>query len=204
MAEATGIARQVADLMPESGGDDAPEQLDLLGGAVNALDLAVTGGDVVRTRLLAARQAGLDRRKSGRPLGARNRATDEFLRYYQALGLDDPRLALGNIVSTPIPALAEQLGMAIKEAADFWRKCAVDLLPYTAQRLPLLAHVKSDARTIMHVSFGAGGAVEAVSESFLDLTGVVIAHDDAQNNGEENQVVGQMVAEYLDNQDLDN
>lgn len=83
-------------------------------------------------------------KRPGRPKGARNKRTQEIADYI--LGrYRDPLIGLADIVSTPIPTLAHQLGTSKIKAAEFWRKCADTLALYVHQKQPAAVHVKSES-----------------------------------------------------------
>lgn len=71
----------------------------------------------------------------GRPKGSINKETRQMaefiLQRYRS-----PLIGLAELVNTPIPLLARQLGCDRLEAAEFWRKCAKDLAEYVHQRMP--------------------------------------------------------------------
>lgn len=85
--------------------------------------------------------AVVERRGRGRPIGARNRRTDELSRWYiQRNDRRDPLERGIEIAGLPILApgilegLAERLGMTRADAAKFWAGVLSTTLPYVAQR----------------------------------------------------------------------
>jgi hypothetical protein len=88
-----------------------------------------------------AAQPGHRHRGPGRPIGARNRRTDELARWYIAQNDGRHPLQRGiEIAGLPILAkgilegLAERLGMSRADAAKFWANVLSTTLPYVAQR----------------------------------------------------------------------
>jgi hypothetical protein len=84
---------------------------------------------------------GAGARGRGRPLGSRNRRTDELSRWYIAQNDGRHPLQRGiEIAGLPILAkgvlegLAERLGMSRADAAKFWANVLSTTLPYVAQR----------------------------------------------------------------------
>jgi hypothetical protein len=80
-------------------------------------------------------------RGPGRPLGARNRRTDELARFYIAQNDGRDPLQRGiEVAGLPILAkgilegLAERLGMSRADAAKWWAGILSATLPYVAQR----------------------------------------------------------------------
>jgi hypothetical protein len=82
-------------------------------------------------------------RGPGRPLGSRNRRTDEASRFYMACK-GDPLLfgveisALPILRGTVLPELAKVLGMTRENAAKWWLGVYAATLPYCHQRLATL------------------------------------------------------------------
>jgi hypothetical protein len=82
-------------------------------------------------------------RGPGRPVGSRNRRTDEASRFYMACK-GDPLLfgveisALPILRGTVLPELAKVLGMTRENAAKWWLGVYAATLPYCHQRLATL------------------------------------------------------------------
>jgi hypothetical protein len=83
----------------------------------------------------------VERRARGRPLGARNKRTDELSRWYISQNDGRDPLERGiEISGLPILAkgilegLAERLGCTRHDAAKFWANILATTLPYTHQR----------------------------------------------------------------------
>lgn len=104
-------------------------------------------------------------RGPGRPKGARNKRTEELARYI--LGrYRDPLIGLADVVSTPIDALATALSCDKLEAAEFWRKCAGELLPYVHQRKPAAIQVEGASAGMLMIVDLREGTQQAVGSEF--------------------------------------
>ena len=115
-------------------GERRATQGDLFAGVAENLPEVVGADD--GSELVEAGQRG-----PGRPLGARNRRTDELSRWYIAQNDGRHPLQRGiEIAGLPILAkgvlegLAERLGMTRADAAKFWANVLSTTLPYVAQR----------------------------------------------------------------------
>lgn len=118
-----------------------------LGGVKAALDEAIAErGEVEPQRRLfepeqEARLPEVGARKVGRPVGARNRRTEEYARFLRAR-FGDP-LAVGTSIAArditqpgKLDELASDLGMKRGDAAEFWLRTLNAVLPYLHQRMP--------------------------------------------------------------------
>jgi hypothetical protein len=116
-------------------------------------------------------------RGRGRPVGARNRRTDEAARFYMARH-GDPLSRAIEVAALPIlapgvlPELAKILGCERFEAARWWAGVLASSLPYTHQRLATLT-VKPQGSpdgepVILPWAYGAAETIEAI-EGNLDL-----------------------------------
>lgn len=79
--------------------------------------------------------------RGGRPVGARNRRTEEYARFLRARHGDPldvaTAIAARNITAAgELENLAFDLGMKPAEAADFWLRTLNAVLPYLHQRMP--------------------------------------------------------------------
>jgi hypothetical protein len=83
-------------------------------------------------------------RSPGRPVGARNKSTDEAARFYKGRFLRDPLARGVEISALPIlapevlPELAKVLGCDRFEAARWWSGVYAATMPYCHQRLATL------------------------------------------------------------------
>lgn len=90
----------------------------------------------------------------GRPKGSRNRSTRDLVKLIEATG-KNPIIGLAEVVAMPIDAIAATLGCKKIEAAEFWRKCANDLAPYVAQKLPIAIDLPGANAGVLAVFMGA-------------------------------------------------
>lgn len=163
------------------------EQLDMLGARAPAQPAAIAAP--------AADEGGIGK---GRPPGARNRRTDEMVRYLNRFG-QGPLVGLAKIVNAirfdasglpDFTQLAAALGMKPGEAAMFWRGCAADLAPYMHQKLPIAVDVTGEsAGSLVVVNLGAvqGDPRTDVSGLLGGHVGEIIDADPADGQSEENQ-----------------
>lgn len=115
--------------------------------------------------LFGKRQGPIPNR-GGRPKGSKNRRTEDVARYILS-NYRDPLTALAQIVSTPIHDLAKLTGMKPVDALDFWRRCAVDLLPYLHKRQPVAIETTGASAgmlTVINLAAPGGAAVAPVLE----------------------------------------
>lgn len=195
MSGEAGIGKVLADdgldLPPASSG----EQLPLLpaAGGTSGAHAPGAGG-----RSAAPAPAEGDGGGRGRPKGARNRRTDEMVRYLNTFG-SGPLVGLARVVNAisfgpdglpDFRELAQALGMKRKEAAAFWQTCAVQLAPYMHQKLPTAIDVTGDsAGSLVVVNFGAqqGEPDSDLNELLGGHLGDIIDGELAGGEGEENQ-----------------
>lgn len=125
---------------------------DPAAGLVTAIDLLM-GLDPAGTAARAAEQLALlptpaaveearEPRGPGRPPGARNRSTSEWVDYI-ANRYRDPRLFLAEAYSRPAEGLARELGCTRLEAFQLQVKAAEGLLPYMAQKQPAAIQISA-------------------------------------------------------------
>jgi len=134
----------------------------------------------------------------GRPQGARNRRTDEMVRYLNTFG-QGPLVGLAKVVNAirfgadglpDFAELARALGMKKKEAAAFWATCARDLAPYMHQKLPMAIDVTGEsAGSLVVVNLGAvqGDPETDLGDLLGGHIGDVIDGEIAGEESEENQ-----------------
>jgi hypothetical protein len=110
---------------PNGGG----EQLPLLPAALAEATAAEAAGEVAR-------------RGPGRPPGARNRRTDEWVDYL--LGrYRSPLVVLAETYSRPVEVLAAELGCTREDAFKIQIEAASRLAPYLHQKQPLAVNVNA-------------------------------------------------------------
>ena len=129
---ATAPTALIADL-PE---DDEAEQLDLLGLPQVAVELG---------------------RRRGRPAGAKNRATADWVEMYRRR-YSDPLERLAHLANAPIDVLARELNAKRLDAADFQRKILDGLMPYFHTRQPIAVDLTSRRVINLTIEIGELGA----------------------------------------------
>lgn len=134
--------------------------------------------------LLSIDQRGneVSRGGPGRPKGSQNKTTEQmrklFLSRYR-----DPLMAAGEIISTPIDVLRVQLGADTNlEAAEFWRKVLVDVLPYIHQKRPIAIEGGGVSAGVLNVIIGDIGGNPAGGEFGVSMRLV---------DGEQNQALSE-------------
>ena len=118
----------------------------------------------------------------GRPKGSKSRTTQQLIKLISETGRH-PVLAMAEIVSTPIDAIARTLGCTKLEAAEYHRKVMSDLAPYVAQRLPQAVQISGANAGMLMINLG-GNMDEALRG--LDMRVVEHVADEAGED-EENQ-----------------
>jgi hypothetical protein len=122
----------------------------------------------------------------GRPKGSRSRSTQQLIKLISETGRH-PVLAMAEIVSTPIDAIARTLGCTKLEAAEYHRKVMSDLAPYVAQRLPQAVQISGANAGMLMINLG-GNMDEALRG--LDMKVVDHVADDATEDEENQEVSG--------------
>jgi hypothetical protein len=138
-----------------------------------------------------------EKRGPGKPAGARNRRTDEMVRYLNTFG-QGPLVGLAKVVNAirfhdqgelagmpDFTELARALGMKRSDAAAFWRSCAVDLAPYMHQKLPVAIDVTGDSSgSLVVVNLGAvqGDPETDLGDLLGGHIGDVVDHEPSEEN----------------------
>jgi hypothetical protein len=138
------------------------QALDLDAAAVAASE-AIRGEQPVQPDIFAGEHAlgqltGRDNqplpvRGVGRPAGSLNKTTRELRDYINRTG-KNPVLWLADMVATPVDVLARTLKCKPLEAAEFARKCAVELARYTDQAMPTAVQVQGANAGMLVVNLG--------------------------------------------------
>lgn len=122
------VDEAVRQVRPEAAGEAEAEQPSLLPlGVVAELGEDPQGEPVAE-------------RRGGRPAGARNRKTKEWVEYLQRR-YPSPLVALAETYSRPVAELARELGCTRLEAFDRQIEAAKHLAPYMHQKLPTAIEV---------------------------------------------------------------
>lgn len=130
--------------------DGGEVQEDMFAGMSLLGDLAVDGARVKR--------AG-----PGRPRGSINKSTKEMAEFILAR-YRSPLIGLAEIVNTPVPLLAQQLGCTRLEALGEWRQCAKALAEYIHQKMPTAIEVDEKVAGAIMV-LNAGGLPQEQAET---------------------------------------
>lgn len=193
MSGEAGIGKVLSDDGLDLPAAQPAEQLALLPAAAGASDAHAPGAGGA-----PAAAGGGDGGGRGRPKGARNRRTDEMVRYLNTFG-QGPLVGLAKIVNAirfgpdglpDFAELAKALGMKRREAAAFWQTCAVQLAPYMHQKLPTAIDVTGDsAGSLVVVNFGAqqGEPDSDLNELLGGHLGEIIEGEIAGSDSEEYQ-----------------
>jgi hypothetical protein len=122
--------------------------------------------------------------RGGSRKGVPNRRTEDFKRYYASLGLADPLLVLGHIVSAKVDDIARELGCKPLAALDIKRRAAADLAPYLHSKQPAKLDLgEGEALPMLVIGRAERQAVrKAVAAGAMSIDGDF-------DDGEENQAV---------------
>jgi hypothetical protein len=101
--------------------------------------------------------------KGGRPAGARNKRTQEWVSYI--LGqYRSPLVVLAETYSRPVAELAAELGCDKLEAFKAQQAAAAALAPYLHQRQPMAVEVAATTRGLLLIGdLGSDGLADALS-----------------------------------------
>ena len=163
----SGIEAQVRELVAASASDGE-------GAGVKTGDLFA---DDLPSPISTAVQEAAQERGRGRPEGSRNRGSEDVVKYLQATRRS-PLLALQDVVDLGPLGIAREFGMKVAEAAEFWRKCAAELLPYVAKRQPQAVELPPGASALPVLALLsvpvdprlAAGNPPAAGDGALDVT----------------------------------
>lgn len=128
--------------------------------------------------------------KPGRPPGARNRRTEEMIRYIGGrYGLPLERLA--QVYSLTPPALAKLWGIEKEKAADIWLTACRAALEYLHQKLPASIELKGELRAVILTlgDFAPGEQKHQQLEGFAERVATLLDVKmlDAPRNSEDEQ-----------------
>jgi hypothetical protein len=111
-----------------------------------------------------------ERRRVGRPAGARNRRAEDVAReVIERLG--DPLVMLASLAMTPIDEL-RAAGLGLAEAVTEKRLAAIAVLPYLHQRKPLAVDLTNRQAVSLTLIIGdapAGEAVEFTDAEIVEI-----------------------------------
>ena len=109
--------------------------------------------------------------KGGRPAGARNRRTQEWVDFI--LGqYRSPLVVLAETYSRPVAELAAELGCDKLEAFKAQQAAAVALAPYLHQRQAQMVELQANTRGLLLIGdLGADGAADSLSLPLAEIIG---------------------------------
>lgn len=193
MAEATGDGKLVAEIMADAqalldGAAGEEEQLNLLD-PVSPEDIAEAreelGADAGRLTVL---RRAREKRGRGRPVGSRNRRTDDLEKYLLQFG-HHPAITLMQLQATPEEVLVETSAqrkvhsfrkdgtenvvierMSFEAARSLRVRCAEALMPYFVSKKPIAVDARIMGITVVE-QFGDmrdGGAIDG---EFVEVAG---------------------------------
>jgi len=87
---------------------------------------------------------GLQQRGVGRPKGAKNKSTKEWVEYFMATVKESPLIFLGKLMTEPTDRLARRMCADRIDALKVQVGAANALLPYVHQKQPVAVEVKSE------------------------------------------------------------
>lgn len=173
----TGHANALADAIDQAGDLlQEAEQLPLLPGPLGE---AAEGGE--------AKSLGA-RRGPGRPPGAKNRKTSEFVEFLERQGYRHPLLVLAETWSRPVDELAATLGCKRLDAFQVQQRALIDSLPYWASKAPLDVKVALPGLTLVVGSIDGGAGAEGdmtltvATQQNQGVSDVDPAHSNAQHS----------------------
>lgn len=141
-----------------------------------------------------------ERRGPGRPPGARNRRTEEWVDY--VLGqYRSPLVVLAEIYSRPIAQLVTEIGCTREDALKIQIQAARELAPYVHQKRPLAVNV--NASGVIQLVLETPSSAPLRDGAGPEFDAKIIDHA-TLGQGEENQGLSAPVRSALDNPALDN
>ncbi|MGJ0393025.1 MAG: hypothetical protein ACR650_09745 [Methylocystis sp.] len=130
----------------------------------------------------------MPQRRGGSRKGSPNRRTEDFRRYYASLGLADPLLFLGHLISAKTADVARELGCKPVQALEVQRKAAEGLAPYLHSKQPTKVDVEgAEGLPVLVVQQFEGGAqqlAEARQAGAMTIDGDLV---EALSENEEKQ-----------------
>lgn len=127
-----------------------------------------------------------EKRRGGRPPGARNKRAEDVARAVIE-GLGDPLLHLAAIATADVGELMAH-GLSAHEAIQEKRLAAIGVLPYLHQRKPLAVDVTG--RQVVHLTIETGFGDAEQNQGVVD--GFVVQLDDAELEGAANPLASQV------------
>ncbi|MEE9395270.1 MAG: hypothetical protein V3W41_22485 [Planctomycetota bacterium] len=115
-------------------------------------------------------------RGPGRPKGARNKTTDDMVKYLRAR-YADPLEFLAQTISRPVEVLAKEIGCKTAEALARQITAAGVLLPYIHSRQPQTLQVEG-ADFVLMINTGANLTTDEARQAITILEGDLVDEDD--------------------------
>lgn len=135
-------------------------------------------------------------RGRGRPAGAINRKTADFIRYLGASGLQLPGVHLARAYSASIEEMLQELGLENtadnrRWAAERQDEAARALLPYVHERRPVAVQVSGDRpiAIVMGVELGDGSGETATEDELEGTVLTLLGGEVVEVGNEEDQGV---------------
>ena len=164
--EKTGISTAVDQELSAVGEDIigwSGQQLSLLPSSV----LAGEGSDEEATRENAGK------RGRGRPPGAANKSTLDWMKYINAR-YTNPLVFLAECYNRPAEDLAKELGCTKKEAFNFQMAAATKMTEFTNQKMPTTVDLGTDGDVSLIIQTGWKGASVTPGDQARDQGAVII------------------------------
>lgn len=163
-----GLGAALAVTGPGEPPTDTAEQLPLLPLPAVA--------DPARGPLASPDTAG----KAGRPPGARNKRTEEWVEFLSA-NYRSPLIMLAETVNRPVEVLAKHLGCSKAKAFEIQLAAAKELAPYMHQKLPQAVDLNGDGVALVNLIMARGDVPMVLGADGKPL--VVTVLENEQNQG---------------------
>lgn len=140
-------------------------------GAERVTDAWPTQGDLLGLPAVPeSAAAAIERRKAGRPAGARNRRSEDVAEEVIAR-LGDPLLRQAAVATMDAEELAKRLGCTLLEAIQEQRLSAMLVLPYLHRKMPIAVDVR--AQRVVQLTIVDVPAPDGQSEQNQEVAVVV-------------------------------
>ena len=127
-----------------------------------------------------------ERRRAGRPQGARNRRVEDVARWVLD-HMGDPLLVQAQVAVMPVAELAAALGCSPMDALAAQRLAAAQVLPYLHQRKPIAVDVSTTK--VVHLTIVEGLPGDAPAEDGVTILGTFeIVENQGNRDGEQSEV----------------
>lgn len=133
------VQRQAPEFEKNSAAD-LTETSDLF----SLADVPVATPDTSSKELQPSFEETQSSRKAGRPKGAKNKSTKEWVEYFMTTVKESPLIALGRLYAQDTVQLARKLQCKREDAMKMQISAAVAVLPYVHQKQPLAIETTSE------------------------------------------------------------